>query len=121
MGKYIYMTGSDVKSKDSVATLRSESLSLRIQSNLSFWYHMNGFGIGQLVLSKIKEKKSEELWKMEGRQGQDWLRGSVLLNPGKFTLEFSGTAVLPYSSDTALDDIQLHSESPGECTCILKN
>ena len=114
MGKYIYMTGSDVKSKDSIAILRSEPLSLGIQSNLSFWYHMNGFGIGQLILSKIEEKKSEELWKMEGRQGQGWLQGSVLLNPGKFTLEFSGTAVLPYSSDTALDDIQLHSEFSGE-------
>ena len=112
MGKYIFISGSDDKLKGSVAVIKSAPFSLLAASNITFWYNMNGVGIGELVLVRVEENNSTELWKRVGRQGRGWIQGFVSLQPGTFMLYFSASARLPYGSDIALDDIQLTSESP---------
>ena len=120
MGQYIFITGHDLKIKDSIAVINSAAFSLHTSSNLTFWYSMNGVGIGKLVLSRLEGKKREDLWERRGRQGRGWVRGFVTLHPGKMMLQFSATAMLPYSSDIALDDIQLDSESTRKCISAIK-
>ena len=111
MGKYIYITGHDVKTKNSTAVVRSPVFSLDKISNLTFWYSMNGVGIGHLILSKWTERQKTELWKREGRQRRDWIQGLIQLQPGKMSLEFSATVRLHYGSDLALDDIFLETDA----------
>ena len=114
MGKYIYVTGHDAKQKNDVAVVKSPTFSLDKPSNLTFWYNMNGVGIGQLSLFKRAGGQTTELWKREGRQWSDWMQGVVLLQPGKMSLEFSATTRLHYGSDVALDDIHLQTEPEGK-------
>ena len=113
MGKYLYVTGHDAKQMNSTAVIKSPPFSLDKESNMTFWYSMNGVGIGQLILSKWVEGQKTEIWSRKGRQGSDWMEGAVVLKPGNMSLEFSATTTFHYGSDLALDDIHLQTEPRG--------
>ncbi|XP_046545744.1 MAM and LDL-receptor class A domain-containing protein 1-like [Haliotis rubra] len=110
-GHYVYTNG-DRAARSSVAQLRSNTVTLTSSVNLTFWYHMNGNGIGNVSL--IREDNDTDdgivLWSRHGRQGLNWLESHVTLDPGTFQLQFESTVSHPYGSDIALDDIRLWSE-----------
>ncbi|XP_067664631.1 uncharacterized protein [Haliotis asinina] len=110
-GHYVYTSGQRA-ARSSVAQLRSSTVILTSSVNLTFWYHMNGNGIGNVSL--IREDNDTDdgivLWSRHGRQGFNWLESHITLDPGTFQLQFESTVSHPYGSDMALDDIRLWSE-----------
>ena len=116
-GHYLYVAGRDASKNATFASVISGPIVLTNATGFSFWYVMNGFGTGTLALYRNHGNESghssETLWSKSGRQGGTWLQGSVTLAPGNFTLRFEATVVLPISSDVAIDDIHLQTESYG--------
>ena len=56
---------------------------------ISFWYHMNGIGIGSLTLAMSEGNGSEtKLWEKEGRQGPSWMQATVDLPTGTYVVSF---------------------------------
>lgn len=53
---------------------------------ISFWYYMNGVGIGKLTLGKVENETKTVLWEKEGRQGPSWIEASVNLPRGSYVV-----------------------------------
>lgn len=53
---------------------------------ISFWYYMNGVGIGKLTLGKVENGTKTVLWEKEGRQGPSWIEASVNLPRGSYVV-----------------------------------
>lgn len=118
-GHYLFSEGKDSGRHD-ISTIESKTVNLAQKTNLTFWYTMNGRGIGDLSLHQQKGKQSEKLWTLSGRQSEEWQQATIEVGPGKLTFRFRTTVRLPYSSDIAIDDVQLESEAIGKASDELK-
>ncbi|XP_071169522.1 MAM and LDL-receptor class A domain-containing protein 2-like isoform X2 [Mytilus edulis] len=81
-------------------------------SILSFWYHMNGNGIGSLNVYLVSKHTRLRIWQKTRRQSPDWLLANIPVSPGISKIEFEATAKYHYGSDLAIDDIALTTASP---------
>lgn len=84
-GHFLYTNG-DRASRSAVARLRSNTITLTSYVNFTFWYNMNGNGIGNVSLIRENNDTSAGivLWIRHGRQGFNWLESHISLNPGTF-------------------------------------
>ncbi|XP_062616624.1 MAM and LDL-receptor class A domain-containing protein 2-like [Saccostrea cucullata] len=107
-GSYIFIKGIDARMNSSIKAVVEANIDVTSDLQLSFWYFMNGVGIGILTLNKIDGNGSKtELWRRKGRQGREWIQATVNLPRGSFVISFEATARLFYGSDLAVDDIEI--------------
>ncbi|XP_069138163.1 thyroid hormone-induced protein B-like isoform X3 [Argopecten irradians] len=105
-GHYLLLMGHEVKTPAWSAHLYSPLISVFTSTKMTFWYHMNGVGIGHIRLMKRDIGTTETvIWSKDGRQSSDWLKAEVTLHPGRYQLIFEASALLHYGSDVAIDDI----------------
>ncbi|XP_060071424.1 MAM and LDL-receptor class A domain-containing protein 1-like [Ylistrum balloti] len=110
-GSYVYVSGSDSQGPASVAILSSPALYLASPISFSFWYHMNGVGIGNLsLIATDKFGNRKTLWSRHGRQGPDWLRATLRLDSSAEKVEFVASAKYHYNAITAIDDVTVNIE-----------
>jgi len=103
-------------------TLLSPMKTFREDTELSFYYHMRlsdedrtaaltVFTYSQL---HVYERRLVEI---QGNQGTSWKRMKVCLSAGTYQLAFVATHGLQFSSDIALDEIELYSVDDHEQLC----
>ncbi|CAC5388819.1 unnamed protein product [Mytilus coruscus] len=85
--------------------IHSPSFQVTGNSILSFWYHMNGNGIGSLNVYLVSKGTRHRLWQKTGRQSPDWLLATIPISSGSYQIELEATAKYHYGSDLAVDDI----------------
>ena len=86
-GHYIYTSGWDAMGSDDTASIFSRNLSLSAPANLTFWYHMNGNGVGSLALyvhPTAGGGTGAPRWRAQHRQGMQWKEQTVLLESGSW-------------------------------------
>eukprot|EP00105_Crassostrea_gigas_P024157 XP_011444304.1 PREDICTED: uncharacterized protein LOC105340119 [Crassostrea gigas] len=104
-GSYIFIRGHDGRNS-SIAVVES-NVDVTSDLQISFWYYMNGVGIGKLTLGKVENGAKTVLWEKQGRQGPSWIQASVNLPRGSYVISFSATARLIYGGDLAVDDVEI--------------
>lgn len=105
-GNYLLLDGHKVHNYNWSATFSSPQVNIQQYTNMSFWYHMNGVGIGHLaVYAEYSNGHRDTLVFMSGRQSPEWQHVTVELPPGIYKLIFEGSARYHYGSNMALDDI----------------
>ena len=79
-GKYLFVESSSPAALGNRARLVSWLLSENLKC-MTFWYHMLGDGIGDLIVYSKKAGSVEKMiWKLSGDQGYEWGQASVKLN-----------------------------------------
>ncbi|XP_033749866.1 MAM and LDL-receptor class A domain-containing protein 1-like [Pecten maximus] len=107
-GHYLLLVGHEARTAAWSAHLFSPLISVYGATKMTFWFHMNGIGIGHLRLIKRTMNAMESvIWTANGRQGTDWQKAEVILHPGRYQLIFEASAKLHYGSDLAIDDITI--------------
>ncbi len=83
-----------------------------INSELSFWYNMNGSSMGSLSVQVSVDggvNWSANLWSVSGDQGSAWQEATVDLSAfqgqSSVIIRFAGLTGSSYQSDIAIDDI----------------
>ncbi|XP_076465411.1 uncharacterized protein LOC143297123 [Babylonia areolata] len=115
-GHYVFSSGWDASGPDQTARLLSPPLAVLHPSDLSFWYQMNGQGVGSLAVvlhaltpGGARKARGVSLWEVTGRQGMNWQRHHLRLPSGRWQIEFRTKVKHSYGSDIALDDIVFDS------------
>ncbi|XP_061195919.1 MAM and LDL-receptor class A domain-containing protein 1-like [Saccostrea echinata] len=107
-GSYIFIKGIEAHRNKSIKAVVEANIDVTSDLQVSFWYFMNGVGIGILTLNKMEGDGSKtELWRKEGRQNRGWNQATISLPRGSFVLSFEASARLFYGSDLAVDDIEI--------------
>nr|XP_022333227.1 MAM and LDL-receptor class A domain-containing protein 1-like [Crassostrea virginica] len=115
-GQYLYINGHEFINTTLSAEIRSPELYILDNTTVTFWYHMNGVGVGELRVVLIdRYGGSKIVWVKSGRQGSGWHQGRFILEDLTASIKFQGTTRLHYSSDIAIDDITV-SREPYEIT-----
>ncbi|XP_061168826.1 MAM and LDL-receptor class A domain-containing protein 1-like [Saccostrea echinata] len=115
-GQYLYIDGHEFFNSSLVAEIRSPDFYILDNSTLSFWYHMNGAGVGELrVIFVDRYNYRNIVWSKSGRQGSGWHQAILILNDLTAYVIFEGSTRLHYSSDIAIDDVSV-SKEPYEIT-----
>ena len=79
------MDGRSSQSEGGKGGLTSNFLHVSSPAEFSFWYHMNGPGIGELSLSRMTQGgRLHELWSKHGRQGPDWNLARIMIPRGQY-------------------------------------
>ena len=79
-GKYLFVESSSPAALGNRARLVSGLLNENLKC-MTFWYHMLGDGIGDLIVYSKKAGSVEKMiWKLSGDQGYEWGQASVKLN-----------------------------------------
>ena len=82
-GNYLLLDGHKVHNYNWSATFSSPRVNIQQYTNMSFWYHMNGVGIGHLaVYAEYSNGHRDTLVFMSGRQSPEWQHVTVELPPG---------------------------------------
>jgi len=106
-------TSTGAIGSNATAILESPCFNLSGQSSATFSFqnHMYGTSVGSLVLQASTDGSSwSTLWSDSGNQGNQWNAASVSLasyTGGTVRLRFVGTTGTSWSSDIAIDDIEL--------------
>ena len=102
-------------------------LSGESEATFSFQNHMYGTSVGSLTLEISTNAGSSwsSLWSLSGDQGDQWNAVSVSLNSyvgQTISLRFVGTTGTSWSSDIAIDDIELSTDggttNPTDCDSL---
>ncbi|XP_025084894.1 MAM and LDL-receptor class A domain-containing protein 2-like isoform X1 [Pomacea canaliculata] len=118
-GHYMYIEASQPRKTGDRARLHSEILKNSSHPQcLTFWYSMNGVGMGTLSVYKdlvTNTSKLVQLWTLSGDHGAQWQKASVPVRENKeeFMLVFEGVVGSSYLSVMAIDDISL---TDGDCS-----
>ncbi|XP_033750836.1 MAM and LDL-receptor class A domain-containing protein 1-like [Pecten maximus] len=104
-GRYAYIRGMEARNSSWKAVLSSNAIDSDVQLQFSFWYIMNGLGVGSLSLYQtFSDGDTQNVWSRNGRQGPDWIQAVVNLSPGMYTILFEAQTKYHYLSDLAIDD-----------------
>ncbi|CAH3103828.1 unnamed protein product, partial [Pocillopora meandrina] len=106
-GSYIYIETSSPRIQDETAILTFDGANPKPVVCLTFYYHMYGNDINELLLNN----RGKNVWKLAGDQGDQWKKAQVTLT-GNFQLVFTASVGGSYEGDIAIDDI---SVSDGNC------
>lgn len=114
-GFYVYTEASTSNngSPDKTANLQSPCIDLTGSSSatLSFWYHMFGTSLGTLNVEVADDCSNwSNVFGVSGNQGDQWIQANVDLTAhvGAIrTIRFRGVTGSSWSSDIAIDDIEL--------------
>ncbi|XP_033753485.1 MAM and LDL-receptor class A domain-containing protein 1-like [Pecten maximus] len=95
------------------AWLASDPIQPTTGSCLTFWYNMNGAGIGTLNVYYMNSTNNK-IFSMSGNHGDVWMKGNVtLVSTQPFKILFEAIRGQNYRGDIALDDIDV---APGYCS-----
>ncbi|KAH3887720.1 hypothetical protein DPMN_011739 [Dreissena polymorpha] len=116
-GTYLYIEASDPRQQGDKAWLVSSAYPNGTDQCISWWYNMNGGGMGTLnvnVWPYNTGMSQTTIWLKSGDQGPMWNQGQVqILDPGAaYRIVFEAIRGPNYNSDLAIDDIIL---LPGNC------
>ncbi|MCB9168835.1 MAG: hypothetical protein H6597_03415 [Flavobacteriales bacterium] len=112
-GNYLYTEASSPNYPSKLAELYGPCIDLAgfTSATLTFWYHMYGATMGTLNVSVWNGSSwSGDLFSLSGDQGNSWQQATVDLAAfvgGTVRLRFQGTTGSNYTSDMAIDDIQI--------------
>ncbi|MCC6911653.1 MAG: choice-of-anchor J domain-containing protein [Flavobacteriales bacterium] len=125
-GNYMYVESSDPNFPTKRADLVGPCFDLTglATAELTFWYHMYGAAMGDLHV----DVWDGGVWTMgvltiSGDQGNSWQPASVDLDGyvgGSIRVRFRAITGTNYTSDVAIDDIQLDGASPQDVQLDLK-
>ncbi|EDV27491.1 uncharacterized protein TRIADDRAFT_53234 [Trichoplax adhaerens] len=117
-GYYAYMEASDRHAGEKVI-LVSRVLNNKRPICFSFWYHMHGKRVGKLLIKVVTKNSTEVLWVKEGSQGQDWKEAKINITtiPREYQIHIVAVCGLDWSSDIAIDDIEINEGSCGIHPC----
>lgn len=68
VGYYVYVEASYPAKTDDTFNLYSPVISYKGVLCLSFWYHMWGSQMGQLIVYSVQQQSLNELWAMSGEE-----------------------------------------------------
>ncbi|XP_047128245.1 MAM and LDL-receptor class A domain-containing protein 1 isoform X1 [Hydra vulgaris] len=110
-GYYLYVEASLGKSFE-LATFSSPQIKQASSTcAISFWYHMYGSSIGELVVSIVIGFRLTKVWEMYGDQGNKWQQAIVYINrrTSPFNIRFTAERSTSFTGDIAIDDISLQN------------
>jgi hypothetical protein len=116
-GTYLYIEASSPRKQGDKAWLVSSTYANNTNMCVSFWYNMNGVGMGTLNVNVWPYNTGltqTNVWKKTGNQGPNWNQDQVqVIDPGaNYRIVFEAIRGSSYNSDIALDDIVV---TPGFC------
>ena len=117
-GHYLYTEATSCYNQHARLLSPCFDLSTLTSPQLRFWYHMNGFAMGNMFVHiSTNEGKtwSPALWTMAGNQGSSWHQAVVDLSAYtglSIKIRFDGVTGTGSRSDMALDDIEVLSGVP---------
>ena len=124
---YYYIEASSPNYPSKTANLISPCFDLSSASSaaVDFAYHMYGTSMGELKLeAKSGAGNWQTLWSVSGNQGNNWVSETVSLNDfsgnAALVLRFSGTTGAGFTSDMAIDGIQVYTDLQAN-VCIPEN
>lgn len=85
-------------------------------AQLSFWYNMYGSSMGTLAVEASTDGGAtySEIWSLSGDQGTAWKEVKIdLASSASLKLRFSGTTATSYTSDMAIDNVQIMEKVVG--------
>ena len=114
-GFFVYMDTAPPRKRGDQFAIESSFFSASSPRCVTFWYHMNGDGIGNLNVYRKNINSSSSLntqilWQRSGDQDDMWRLGRIDLPTGsnfQFSLIFEGIVGSSSSGDIALDDISV--------------
>ncbi|MEP4091316.1 reprolysin-like metallopeptidase [Reichenbachiella sp.] len=121
---YVESSGNGTGFPNKVATINSPCIDLSAQSaaTVTFSYHMYGATMGSLNLQASTDGAAwASLWSLSGNQGNTWSSANVDLTAyagGSVQLRFVGTTNSSYTSDMAIDKLNISSGTTGGCTDV---
>ena len=116
-GNYLYVEATNPNFPSKLAELYGPCIDLSGigSAQLSFWYHMWGADMGTLSLDVFSGGSwTTDVWTLSGDQGNSWQQAVVSLTPyagGPLRLRFRGTTGANFTSDMAIDDINVTGTS----------
>ena len=120
---YLYLeastSGTGQIGSNATAILESPCFDLAGESaaTFSFKYHMYGSAMGSLVVQATTDGSTwTTLWSLSGNQGNSWYTANIDLASylgSDVKLRFVGTTGSSYTSDIAIDDLQVTTGSTG--------
>ena len=116
-GNYAYLETSSVFVGDSAIYI-SNCIDISGLTNpaIRFWYHMYGTTMGTLRLEIFDGTTWNVEWTLAGNQGNVWIKNitnlSAYIGVGAISYRFVGVAGTSYTSDMALDDINIINDIP---------
>ncbi|KAL8620850.1 hypothetical protein ACOMHN_047021 [Nucella lapillus] len=120
-GSYIYIESSRPRQRRDKARLRTPLLHGEGSRCLEFYWHMYGTGMGNLIV-KLRQLNGSEVtvWSKAGSHGNQWHFEQVDLqvSPRLYKLVFEGMVGRSYTSDAALDNIEIYT---GGCHGVVHN
>lgn len=113
-GTYLYIEGSSPRQQGDKAWLVSTTFGNGTSKCLSFWYNMNGVGMGSLHVNMWPFNSGlsqTTIWSKSGNQGTAWLQDQVqVMDPGvDYRIVFEAVRGPTFKSDIAIDDIVMQS------------
>ncbi|RMZ98068.1 MAM and LDL-receptor class A domain-containing 2-like [Brachionus plicatilis] len=86
-----------------------QNVSLLVDTDLKFWYHMSGVHIGTL---EVILNETNVVWSLTGKQKNEWIQAEIILPAGDYSLAFSANRSIygRSSCDIALDDLNLKGQ-----------
>ncbi|XP_053569828.1 neuropilin-1 [Bombina bombina] len=119
-GNFIYSVADESHRGKTARLLSPVFSSYKSELCLTFWYHMSGHHVGSLSI-KLKDEGNEDseenLWSMDGYQGDQWKEARVLLKkslmPNQVVVE--GTVGKGSTGGIAVDDIIISNQIE-DCT-----
>ncbi|CAH1274043.1 CSMD3 [Branchiostoma lanceolatum] len=115
-GRYMY-TEANSGSTGATASLMLPVVRSDGQHCLRWFYHMYGSDMGTQNVHVSQPQYPDMLvWTRSGNQGNRWLHAwtPISTNTSVFQIRFEGVRGAGYTSDMAIDDIDLE---PGSCAC----
>ena len=112
-GNYLFTESNSPNNPARTAELFSPCIDLEAyaSADLSFWYHMWGTTMGTLNVDVWNGTAwTQAAWSRTGNQGNNWLQGTLSLNPwvgNAIRIRFRGVTGNGSTSDMAIDDIQI--------------
>ncbi|XP_067932933.1 MAM and LDL-receptor class A domain-containing protein 1-like [Watersipora subatra] len=126
---YFMLVDASYKSNGTHTSLVSPMYSkLSNMGCLTFWYHMWGADIGQLIVTMKISNQDINLFTKSGDQGNQWRQFSKTLDlsaSNTFQIKFTGTIYHPHGDytdvlgDIGLDDVSVDRERSCEATTVL--
>ncbi len=110
-GNYLFTESSSPNNPARTAELFSPCIDLEpyASADLSFWYHLWGTTMGTLNVDVWNGTAwTQAAWSRTGNQGNNWLQGTLSLNPWlgqAIRIRFRGVTGTGSTSDMAIDDI----------------
>lgn len=115
-GNYAYTEASVCFDKKVTLVSPCIDLTTAVSPSLSFWYHMYGASMGELHVDIFANGVwvNDIIPSISGDQGNQWLQASTNLTSyigGKINIRFRGTTGPDFTSDIAIDDINVYETS----------